>query len=41
MRIIDNKKFLVPFQGGFDGFAPHRTVLTGQNIVADGGFLAY
>ena len=32
--IIDNKKFLVPFQGGFDGFAPNRTVLTGQNIVA-------
>ena len=32
--IIDNKKFNVPFQGGFDGFAPNRTVLTGQNIVA-------
>jgi len=32
--IIDNKKFLVPFQGGFDGFAPNRTVLTGQSIVA-------
>ena len=25
---------IVPFQGGFDGFAPNRTVLTGQNIVA-------
>ena len=32
--VIDAKKFLVPFQGGFDGFAPNRTVLTGQNIVA-------
>jgi hypothetical protein len=32
--LIDNKKFLVPFQGGFDGFAPNRTVLTGTNIVA-------
>ena len=32
--IIDNKKFLVPFQGGFDGFEPNRTVLVGSNIVA-------
>ena len=32
--IIDNKKFLVPFQGGFDGFEPNRTVYVGSNIVA-------
>ena len=31
---VDTKKFLVPFQGGFDGYAPNRTVLTGENIVA-------
>ena len=32
--LIDNKKFLVPFQGGFDGFQPNRKVYVGSNIVA-------
>ena len=32
--IIDNKKFLVPFQGGFDGFQPNRKVYVGSAIVA-------
>jgi len=31
---IDAKKFLVPFQGGFDGYEPNRVVNTGANIVA-------
>ena len=29
---LASKKFLVPFQGGFDGFKPHRTVSTGADI---------
>ena len=32
--LIDNKKFLVPFQGGFDGFQPNRKVFVGSSIVA-------
>ena len=31
---VDAKKFMVPFQGGFDGFAPNRVVYKGANIVA-------
>jgi hypothetical protein len=31
---IDYKKFMVPFQGGFDGWEPNRVVLTGNAITA-------
>jgi len=31
---IDSRKFLVPFQGGFDGFKPSRVVSLGNDIVA-------
>jgi hypothetical protein len=31
---IDAKKFLVPFQGGFDGYEPNRVVNNGSAIVA-------
>ena len=31
---IDAKKFLVPFQGGFDGYEPNRVVNVGADIVA-------
>ena len=31
---VDAKKFLVPFQGGFDGYAPNRVVKVGSEIVA-------
>ena len=31
---VDAKKFMVPFQGGFDGWEPNRVILTGTNIVA-------
>lgn len=31
---IDYKKFLVPFQGGFDGYEPNRVVYVGNDIVA-------
>ena len=31
---LDSKKFLVPFQGGFDGFKPSRKVLVGSDIIA-------
>ena len=31
---IDYKKFIVPFQGGFDGWEPNRVILTGTDIVA-------
>jgi hypothetical protein len=31
---IDAKKFLVPFQGGFDGFEPNRVVNVGKDIIA-------
>jgi len=31
---IDYKKFIVPFQGGFDGWEPNRVIYTGTNIVA-------
>ena len=31
---IDAKKFLVPFQGGFDGYEPNRVVNVGSSIVA-------
>ena len=31
---IDTKKFLVPFQGGFDGYEPNRVVNVGADIVA-------
>jgi hypothetical protein len=31
---VDAKKFIVPFQGGFDGWEPNRVVRTGTNIVA-------
>ena len=31
---LASKKFLVPFQGGFDGFKPSRVVLTGKDITA-------
>jgi hypothetical protein len=30
---LASKKFLVPFQGGFDGYKPHRDVYVGGNIV--------
>lgn len=31
---INSRKFLVPFQGGFDGFKPSRVVSLGNDIVA-------
>ena len=31
---VDAKKFMVPFQGGFDGWEPNRVILTGAGIVA-------
>ena len=31
---VDAKKFIVPFQGGFDGWEPNRVVLTGNSITA-------
>jgi hypothetical protein len=31
---VDAKKFMVPFQGGFDGWEPNRVVNMGNNIVA-------
>jgi len=31
---VNYKKFMVPFQGGFDGWEPNRVVLTGTNILA-------
>jgi hypothetical protein len=31
---VDAKKFMVPFQGGFDGWEPNRVISTGTNIVA-------
>ena len=31
---INSRKFLVPFQGGFDGFKPNRVVSLGNDIVA-------
>ena len=31
---VDAKKFLVPFQGGFDGYEPNRVVNVGSTIVA-------
>ena len=31
---IDTRKFMVPFQGGFDGHRPHLQKKTGANIVA-------
>jgi hypothetical protein len=31
---VDAKKFMVPFQGGFDGWEPNRVILTGNSIVA-------
>ncbi len=31
---INSRKFLVPFQGGFDGFKPNRVVSTGNSISA-------
>jgi len=31
---LSSKKFLVPFQGGFDGFKPSRTVSLGNDILA-------
>lgn len=31
---IDALKFIVPFQGGFDGWEPNRVVLTGNSITA-------
>jgi hypothetical protein len=31
---IDALKFIVPFQGGFDGWEPNRVVLTGTRILA-------
>lgn len=31
---VDAKKFMVPFQGGFDGWEPNRVILTGTSIVA-------
>lgn len=30
---VDTKKFMVPLQGGFDGWEPNRVILTGANIV--------
>ena len=29
---VDAKKFIVPFQGGFDGWEPNRVINTGYNI---------
>jgi hypothetical protein len=31
---LDSKKFLVPFQSGFDGFKPSRKVFVGNDIIA-------
>ena len=31
---IESRKFIVPFQGGFDGCEPNRIILTGDNIAA-------
>ena len=31
---INSRKFLVPFQGGFDGFKPNRVVSLGNDIVS-------
>ena len=31
---VDAKKFMVPLQGGFDGWEPNRVILTGTSIVA-------
>ena len=31
---LDSRKFMIPFQGGFDGFQPNRKVLVGNDIVA-------
>jgi len=31
---LSAKKFLVPFQGGFDGYKPNRVVKTGNDIIA-------
>ena len=31
---IDSRKFIVPFQGGFDGVQPNRRILTGASIAA-------
>jgi len=31
---LDSRKFLVPFQSGFDGFKPNRIVYTGADIIA-------
>ncbi len=31
---INSRKFLVPFQGGFDGFKPNRVVSLGNDIIA-------
>lgn len=31
---INSRKFLVPFQGGFDGYKPNRVVSTGVDITA-------
>ena len=31
---LDSKRFLVPFQGGFDGYEPNRVVNVGNAIVA-------
>ena len=30
---LDARKFMIPFQGGFDGFQPNRKVLVGNDIV--------
>jgi hypothetical protein len=31
---IDSRKFIIPFQGGFDGIQPNRRILVGSDIVA-------
>jgi hypothetical protein len=31
---LDARKFMIPFQGGFDGFKPNRKVLVGNDIAA-------
>jgi hypothetical protein len=31
---IDSRKFIVPFQGGFDGIQPNRRILSGKDINA-------
>jgi len=31
---LDSRKFLVPFQSGFDGYKPNRIVYTGADIIA-------